>query len=503
MTRLSASEPRITAGDFLLYLRCPRALHVRLSSGALPESMEADRLYPIRSDRERLRELARSRYPGGVQAPPLDLTGAPNDRDVQPGATLFNARCYHEPFEAAADVWLPTRPEGMAAVLVREGTSVKESCIREAAFLDYCFEGCSAQPARIVLLHVDKSYERSGEPDAGALFVERDLTRRVRRVRAEVDAELERLRRELDADPTLERYRETMCSRPRSCPVCSADVPAVGYDHVRNLHRGGPLVNELLDDGITTISGIPAERLTHPRQQIQRRTVVDRGPHVDARSLAQFLGRLSYPIAYLDFEATSTAIPPFEHVRPWEHVPYLYSLHVETEDGSLSHRSFIMRPGFDERAAMAEHLAADTEGCESVVVYSAGFERGILARLSAVHPEHGQTLVGLAQRIVDLLEPFSEFAYHHYEQAGKVSLKAVLPVLTNENYADETIRDGYTANLAYRHLTERGLLTGEQSPDRPRNVSTEQLLAELTSYCAMDTMAMVHIVRALRALAAE
>lgn len=494
MTPLSGSEPHITASDYLLYRRCPRSLHLRLSGQQVPSQFEADRLYPVASERSRVRELARKRFPRGEDAGPLpEVAGddpvaeaAPNNRP------LFDARCYYPPFDATADVWYPAKPDGMAALLVREGTSVKEAYLREAAFLDYCFAGCGEAPRRVLLLHVDKNYERSAGLDLDALLVERDLSGRVRRMRDEIEAELEALRAELDDDPTLARYRDVLCDRPQSCPVCSRDLPEVDLDHVTSLHRGGPLVAALLEEGITSISDVPIDRLVHPRQEIQRRTLIERRPHVDAAQLRDFLDRLRYPVCYLDFEATSTAVPPFDGVKPWEHVPYLYSLHREYADGSIDHRSFLTEPGTDGRVAMLERLLADAAECGALVVYSAGFERGILQRLAQLVPERAEAVERLAGRIVDLLEPFHQFVYYHHEQRGKVSLKTVLPVLTSHDYSREAVQDGYTANLAYRYLAE--------SPSVDEDARA-RLLADLSSYCAMDTMAMVHIVQELRRVA--
>ncbi|MFW6260768.1 MAG: DUF2779 domain-containing protein [Spirochaetota bacterium] len=491
---MSESELRVTASDYLLYRRCPRSLHLRLSGEALPSGIEADRLYPVASERSRVRELARLRFPRGVEGGPLDgapyQPAAPESDGPAPGAApLFDARCYYAPFEAAADVWYPAKPDGMAALLVREGTSVKEAYLREAAFLDYCFAGCGERPRRILLLHVNKNYERGSELDLDELFVERDLSGRVRKMRREMEAELESLRSELEEDPTLARYRSTLCERPRSCPVCSRDVPEVDVDHVSSLHRGGSLIAELLEEGITTIPEVSVERLHHARQEIQRRTLIERRPHVDTAELRAFLDRLSYPVCYLDFEATSTAIPPFEGVKPWEHIPYLYSLHREYADGSLDHRAFMSDPGVDGRIEMLDRLLADAGPCGSLVVYSAGFERGILQRLARLVPERANDVERLIARIVDLLEPFHEFRYYHHEQRGKVSLKTVLPVLTTRDYSGQAVQDGYTANRAYRYLAEAAAVDPE---------SRAKVLSDLTSYCAMDTMAMVHIVGELR-----
>jgi len=438
-------------------------LHRRLSGEGIPALSEADNLYPVTSDRALLRELLRQRFTRG------------GGSIVRPSPVEFDVQCAHGILQASVDLRHPQKPGGTAGVLVREATSIKESYLREAAFVDYCFAEHDERLERIYVYHVNKSYERLGPLDLDALFIARDVTRRVRRLAEETAHELERLQQDLAEDPTLERYRDVRCSRRKSCPVCSEDLSVVESGHVSTLHRGGRLVGELLEEGFTMITDVPVQV-----------------PHVDIEALSDFLARLVYPIGYLDFEATSAAVPAFDHVRPWEHIPYLYSLHVEHPGDVITHTSFIMRPGMDDRERLVDRLVSEASACGSIVVYSAGFERGILKRLAEAVPTHRDALSRLVEQIVDLLEPFNEFSFYHHEQKGKVSLKTVLPVLTDRDYSAEEVRDGYTANLAYRYLAEGG---------EDRAAAQATLLSHLTSYCALDTMAMVHIVRELRQLA--
>ena len=406
---------------------------------------------------------------------------------------LMDATCFFEPFVATADVRIARGPNRSALVLVREGASVKESYLREAAFLHFCFRGCGATPERIYVHHVNKSYHRSGSLDPDGLFTEADVTRRVQKLAPETSAELERLRGEIEEDPVLERYRDTLCSRPRGCPVCSQALPERGDDHVSTLHRGGSLIQELLAEGITLITDIPSERLVHRRQEIQQQALLRGRPHVDMPALRRFLERLVPPVSYLDFEAVCTAIPPFDGVRPWEHVPYLYSVHRETANGAIAHAHYVMEPGRDARREMLRRLFSDLGEQGSIVVYSAGFERGVLSRLADLVPESAPRVRATLDRIIDLLVPFSDFAVYHQGQGGKLSLKRVLPALTRRDYSDLTIQDGYTANLAYRYLSER-----------PVSAETSaSVVADLVRYCALDTMAMVHIVRELREMASS
>jgi hypothetical protein len=469
-------------------------------------------------------ELARRLFPDGIVAGDLVVRGegvaavrtgvrtsggheaASPGQPPDGGRTLFDACCGVEPLVACADIYHPQKPEGMAAVLVRETTSIKKAALVEAAYLLWCFRRCGVEPTKIYLYHLEKSYEREGELDLEQLFAVRDITTRAKKSLEQEAATIEEFAALLDADPKLERFKAVPCRRAASCPVCRDEVEPVAGDDLSTLFRAGHLAQELRGEGYRSIVEVPEERLSKPAHRVQRKTLVEKGSHVDIDAIDSFLARLEYPLFYLDFEATSAAVPPMTGVAPWEHVPYLYSLHVEHEPGAEpEHSAFIMAPGADQRRELADRLVGALGSSGSVIVYSAGFESGILARLADAVPELAEAIEKVASRLVDLLDPFSAFAYYHHRQRGKVSLKTVLPLLTESDYSDEDVQDGYTANVAYRHLTERAAARGGTHTDEGARAHdgarAQEVLEQLVSYCTMDTLAMVQIVSRLRELA--
>lgn len=493
MIHTSLSEPRFAtplfgADDYHLFLRCPRSAHLKLSR-ALPADLPEDGRedgredgpeFPVRSDRDEVREIAR-------------------ERRSLPPACEFDRLITAPPYEAIIDVWHPQRPEGMAAVIVREATTLKQSYLIESAFIRYCSRMAGELVTRQFVHYLDKSYVFRDELDGEALFVSADVTRRVGLMFDEHKRRLDALRAELAEDPFLERYRDTICSRPHRCPVCSADVIPVGDDHITTLYRGGELGRRLLDEGYETITDVPEEKLRHPRQRIQRGVLASRRPHVDADSLKRFLESISYPVHYLDFEAVSSAIPRYSGTRPWEHVPYLFSVHAEKVPGArLTHHWFLMDPHRDQRRELLMSLLSALGGDGTILVYGAAFEAGILSRLAEAFPEESTAVEDLIGRIADLLQPFSEFAYYHPSQRGKVSLKTVLPILTDENYSELAVKDGYTANLAYRYL--RSIPPEGSAAVSSTPVSLDLLTNNLVEYCTMDTLAMVRIMNELRSI---
>ncbi|MEE8440107.1 MAG: DUF2779 domain-containing protein [Spirochaetia bacterium] len=439
------------------------------------ENMPPDWMkFTDRLDRNEVRRVARERR------------SLPPDRE-------FDRVITAPPYEATVDLWYPQRPAGMAAVIIREAAGLKQPYLIESVFIRYCAGAAGEMVTRQFVHYLDRSYLYVDELDGDALFVLADVTRRVGLMFGEHEKRLDALLAELAVDPFLERYRDTICSRAHTCPVCSADVTPVGDNHITKLYRGGELGRKLLAEGYETITDVPEERLPLPGQRIQRATLLSRKPHIDADGLTRFLESISYPLHYLDFEAVSSAVPRYDGTHPWEHIPYLFSVHTETAPGDrLTHQWFLMDPHRDQRRELLRSLLGALGGDGTVLVYGAAFEAGILARLAETFPEKSTAVEDVAGRMVDLLQPFNEFAYYHHTQRGKVRLKTVLPILTDENYSDLVVRDGYAANSVYRYLSSRA-----------EDTAAVALTDDLVRYCTRDTLAMVRIVGELRDIVAR
>ena len=107
------------------------------------------------------------------------------------------------------------------------------------------------------------------------------------------------------------------------------------------------------------------------------------------------------------------------------------------------------------------------------------------------YPDYRDTLLGINDRIYDLMEIFRKGYYIHPDFRGSASIKKVLPVLVPDfagRYTDLSISNGETAMLAWEEL-----LKGELPPDQE-----EQIRNNLLKYCELDTLAMVKIWETLR-----
>jgi len=122
------------------------------------------------------------------------------------------------------------------------------------------------------------------------------------------------------------------CTDPYDCALteCWEFLP---NGNVFNLYRGGKKCFELFDEGILAIGDIPDDYKLTGAQQIQKTCETTGQAYIDKAGISGFLSTLQSPHYFLDFETISPVIPMFDGTRPYQTIPFQFSLHIIKKDG--------------------------------------------------------------------------------------------------------------------------------------------------------------------------
>lgn len=213
-----------------------------------------------------------------------------------------------------------------------------------------------------------------------------------------------------------------------------------------------------------------------------------------ATELGRLLDAFGPPASYLDFEAMMPPIPLYERARPYQTIPFQWSLHTIDGDSVLNHTEFLADGVNDPRRQFAETLI-DALACsdDPIIVYSA-YEQTRLKELAADFPDLSTALNTVISRLADLL-PIVRNAVYFPEFGFSNSIKSVAPTLCpGFSYDDlDGVADGGAASAAFLQLAS-GRITDP--------AEALQLRAALLAYCKRDTLALLEVHRALARLAA-
>ena len=94
--------------------------------------------------------------------------------------------------------------------------------------------------------------------------------------------------------------------------------------------------------------------------------------------------------------------------RPWQQVPFQYSLHILHENGEIEHYEFLHTDISDPRPIMIEAMQTHFKFQGSIVVYYQPFEKARLQEMAFDFPENCDFLNSLHERVWDQMDIFSK-----------------------------------------------------------------------------------------------
>lgn len=432
-------------------------------------------------------ELAKQLYPGGINIPHDNFRENIN-RTTQFLASrkpLFEAGFMVDKLFCRVDILNPAQDGRWDIVEVKSSTAVKEENLHDVAFQKFCLEKQGLIIHKCYLAFINNQYVRQGEIDSAQLFRVQDITEDVGSVSQGIEDRIASMFETITARECPEIPIGGYCSDPYDCPViyCRECLPA---HNIFELYRGGKKCFELFYSGVLNIKDIPAHIKLSRAQEIQKWCDIFGTPHIEKPSIKEFLSTLKAPLHYLDFETINPAVPLFDGIRPYQKVPFQFSLHI-SEGRKLRHDGFLAEEKHDPRPAFLRRLKETIGPTGSIVTYNQAFEEGVLKELAEAFPDYAEWVTGIRERLVDLLKPFQNFHYYDPLQKGSASIKHVLPALTGHGYQEMGIAGGEQASLSFLQVTY-----GEATEEERR-----QVRADLEKYCGLDTEGMVWIMERL------
>ena len=481
------SDPRLSKARYLSGTQCHLRLWYETHRRDLTSEPD-DVLQAVFDTGHEVGRTARRLYPGGHAvshdhrriSEALDETHSVVEAGSAPA--LFEAAFEHEGVLVRADV-IERLPEGgWRLVEVKSSTRLKDVFVLDAAVQLWVLKGAGLDVRDAAVLTLDRDYVYDGVTlDLDALFKLRPVYDEAHEFLDSVAAQVPELKGMLSRSAAPDIAPGDHCFEPYECPYyahCTRDavLPDHGIGELPRLSAGRR--EQLEAAGIEEILDIPEDFPLTGLQSIVRRTIREAHPVMHG-DVAGALAGLKSPVRYLDFETFAPAIPRFAGTRPFDSVPFLFSIHTERKGKPLRHADYLHESDDDPRPELADRLIEALGSKGSVCTYS-GYEKRVLHELGAALPDRAKELRLIEARLFDLF-PVVRNGYYHPEFRGSFSIKKVLPVLVpGMGYDDLAISEGQTAAVRYASALESA------APEDRKLV-----FKDLRAYCAQDTLALV------------
>ncbi len=489
----------LSKSQYIRGLQCHKALWLYRHRRDLMAEPDANRRAVFATGHE-VGELAKSLFPGGTE---VEFDHKHFDAMAEQTAHLISsgAEVIYEATFCSGDLLV------MADILVRDGahwdfyevkssTRVKPYHLNDTAFQWWVLNDQIAL-GKAYVVHIDNRYQLTDRLDPEQLLKTVDVTASVTAMQAELEQNLQSMQAMLQGDEP-DTAIGMQCNNPFECDFKAGCWQSVPRPSVFDLHQlSGERKFELFHQGIVQYEDLQSVPLS-PAQTLQVNTALSGDAHIELDRLGEFIRSADYPLHFLDFETLQNAIPKLSQQRPYQQIPFQYSLHILHRDGQLEHREFLADEYradecSDPRPALAGQLLQDMQAAGSIVAYSQSTEIAAIKTLANACPGQAAALRALLPRFIDLLIPFRGLIYYHPDFNGSFSIKSILPAMfpgdEEADYHKLEVQDGRMAMSVYAGLAQ--IDSAEQ-----RRQTRESLLA----YCRLDTLAMVKIWQRLATL---
>ena len=344
-SRVNLSKSKFVAG-----VQCLKRLYLQVHAPELAGEPDEGSLAVMDQGHE-VGLLARDMFPGGSAVEGTGLEALEHTAELLADgnvSALFEAAFEHEGVRVRVDI-LERLPRGRWRLIeVKSSTALKDYYVYDVAIQQHVLKGCGLDVVPC-LVHLNRDYVYDGRRyQLDRLFTILDLTEEIAKLDRDLPKLLDAQRRTLALEETPEIEPGPQCTNPITCEFYDhCNVPRPG-DHVSFLPGMRPYrVAELIELGISSIHDIPPDHPLSPRQRRACDTVQAGQPWF-GEGLKEELSALAHPLFFMDFETVYPALPRYPGMRPYDHIPFQWSVHVQRQPGAeLEHFGFLAADDWD------------------------------------------------------------------------------------------------------------------------------------------------------------
>lgn len=485
----------LSKSKLIAYRQCPKRLWLEVHRpGLRNDSAATQASFNVGHS---VGDIARKLYDPAGKGVLLDAQRDGFDNVFQRSAELlaskqpiFEAGFAIEGALAFADVMLPIKRNGKRAwrmVEVKSSTGVKDYHRDDAAIQSFIARKAGVPLDSIALAHIDSGWVYPGNGDYAGLLTECDLTEEAFGRDDEVTGWIAGAQKIAAKKSEPKISTGDQCCTPFACgffDYCQSREPLAEYPvHWLPGIRANALRAHIAGNPALDLRDTPDDLLNELQRRVKAHTLSG-ATYFDAQSAAAALKAHRLPAYFLDFETIQFAVPIWKGTRPYQQIPFQFSLHKLDKNGNLEPQAFLDLTGNDPSRPFAESLIAACGNCGPIFVYNAGFEGARINELAERFPEYSASLLAIKGRLVDL-HPITRANYYHPNQQGSWSIKAVLPAVAPDlSYKSlEGVQDGGMAMDAYLEAIYPDTLPEQK----------DKIEQQLRAYCGLDTFAMVRL----------
>ncbi len=489
---MSSKNHQLSKSTLIRSIQCLKSLYLYKNHYNLRDI--PDRKQQQKFDRgHRVGKLAQQLFPGGKDCtPPSPMhfqqsIAATKLLVEKQFSVIYEAAFKFQGILVALDI-LECKGGNFYAYEVKSSMSISQTYIQDCAIQYYVIQHFGIQLSDFQIVYINNNYVKNRVLEVDKLFKKKSVLKEILElqpfIQQKIDAAIEVLSNTQMPDVSVGAH----CTKPYPCDFmsyCWKDIPANSIWFLQGVSLNDKL--EAVNNGILTIDAYANQH----QEDVKLHSYLSNKEIIQSENIANYFKNVQYPICFFDVEAFQSAIPIFDGTKPYERIPFLYSLHIQQEaNAPFIHKDYFSATDGDYRKTFIKQFLEDTKTCKTILVYNDLIEKGVLYYLANLFPEFKPEIDKRIAIMLDVEIPFKRLDYYHPKQLGSLSLKTISATMLDINpYNAVDVKDGQEAMAIYNELFYKSKEEQELYYDK------------LRSYCKTDTYVLSEVYKKLLKIA--
>lgn len=382
--------------------------------------------------------------------------------------------------------------DGVEIYEVKSSTEISDIYLDDVSFQYYILNNLEFNIKKACIVYINNKYVKQGNLELNKLFNIEDVTEIAKSKQQEIENNIYELNKYMEEHMDNEPKDDIgiKCFKPYECEFweyCTRNLPKPNVFDI----KGGMHLDKKFEkyyDGKISFNDLQNENINPKYLEQIDFELNNLQPKIDKDYIKEIIKALNYPLYFLDYETYQVAIPEIDGTRPYQQLPFQYSLHIIKEEGAaIEHKEFLAEiEDKDFIRHFAENLIKDIPDNGSVIIYNRAFEPARNREIAEMYPDLKDELERINCNMIDFLEPFKQRKYYTKEMQGSASIKYVLPAL----YQKDSELDYHNLPVVHNgeEASEAFLSLKGKSKEKQKEIRNGLLV-----YCQLDTYAMVKI----------
>lgn len=391
--------------------------------------------------------------------------------------TIYEATFIFDDLLVMVDI-IHKQDDRWIAYEVKSSLKITETYVKDACFQYYVIKNCLPDLVDFNLLTMNPKYVLEGELEIQKLFkttsIMKDALKNVSYFAHKT--QIAKLTLEQNKIPDIKIGAH--CFQPYECDFLGTCWKNINEPN--SVLTLGKLTKqamfELYDQNIKRIDEIDISTIQHKEIKIQVKAAIENKEQIFEEEIKAFISNIKQPVCSLDIEVWMPAIPYYNGTKPFQQIPFLFSM-ISEENGDIKNYSYFKPIEEDLRKEFLEHILLVTKDFQSILMFDKSLEETVLNQLAVLYPEFSNDITDFKNKIIDLAEPIRKGNYYHPDMKGNFTLKSVAPLVNKEaGFNNLDVQSGISAMYIYESLLEQNA------------IESEHIKQQLVDYCEMDAL---------------